>query len=77
MVQGALCFQTCSNTANVRVDYRGQIDAFGVYSPELDRVYLVPVDDVSLRGCHLRIEPTRNGQQVGIRWASDYIIGPP
>jgi hypothetical protein len=77
VVPGALFFRTCSNTANIPLDYRDQIDAFGVYSPELDSVYLVPVQDVSIRACHLRIEPTRNHQQAGIRWAADYLIGPP
>lgn len=77
LVQGALFFRTCSNTSNIPLDYRDQIDSFGVYSPELDSVYLVPVDDVSIRGCHLRVEPTRNGQRAGIRWARDYLIGPP
>lgn len=75
--RGALFFRTCSNTANIPLDYRDQIDAFGVYSPDLDRIYLVAVDEVSLRGCHLRVEPPRNGQGAGIRWAADYLIGPP
>lgn len=77
LARGALFFRTCSNTANIPLDYREQIDAFGVYSPDLDSVYLVPVDDVSIRGCHLRVEPARNGQGAGIRWAVDYLIGPP
>ncbi len=54
---GALFFQTCSNTANAPLDYRGQVDAFGVYSPDVGQVYLVPVDVVGLRACHLRLEP--------------------
>ena len=35
VVDGAVGFWTCSNSKGVRQDYRGQIDAFGVYSPEL------------------------------------------
>ena len=77
VIAGVVYFRTCSLTRNVHVDYRGQIDAFGVYSPELDLVYLVPVDEASVRGCSLRLEPTRNNQQAGIRWAADYLIGPP
>lgn len=77
LLPGSLFFRTCSNTANIPLDYRDQIDAFGVYSPDLNSVYLVPIADVSIRGCHLRVEPTRNGQEAGIRWARDYLIGPP
>ena len=73
---GAVRFRACSNTSNVPLDYVGQIDAFGVYSPELDRVYLVPIDVVPSRAGCLRIEAARNGQSVGIRWASDYEVGP-
>ena len=75
--RGALYFRTCSNTANVPVDYLEQIDAFGVYSPDLHRVYLVPINDLPVRGGTLRLEPARNGQQVGVRWAKDYLVGPP
>lgn len=74
---GVVSFRTCSNTANRPLDYRGQIDAFGVYSPELDLVYLVPVDLAPLRACHLRLDATRNNQSSKIRWAADYLIGPP
>lgn len=74
---GAVRFRVCSNTRNVPLDYVGQIDCFGVYSPHLDRVYLVPIEAVPSRVGSLRIEPTRNGQATGIRWAADYEIGRP
>jgi hypothetical protein len=77
IIDGVVYFRTCSLTANVHLDYRGQVDAFGVYSPEHDLVYLVPVDDAPLQACHLRIDATRNNQRTGIRWASDYLIGSP
>jgi hypothetical protein len=76
-VGGSLYFHTCSHTGNEPADYRGQIDAFGVYAPQLHLVYLVPVTEAPLRGCTLRLEPSRNGQQAGIRWADDYLVGPP
>lgn len=75
--RGALVFKTCSNTANVPQDYRDEVEAFGVYSPDLDRVYVVPVDQVAARGCHLRLERPRNGQATGIRWADDFLVGSP
>jgi hypothetical protein len=72
-----ICFRTHSNTANRPAGYRGEIDAFGVYSPDLDTVYVVPIDEVADRGCTLRLEPTRNGQRAGIRMAEDYLLGRP
>lgn len=57
-------------------NYIGQVDYFGVYCPQLDAAYLVPIDDLATsRGC-LRVESTRNGQGKRIRWAVDYQIRP-
>lgn len=43
-----------------------------VYCPQTEKVYAVPLaDTASTCGC-LRIAPTSNSQQVGIRWAADY-----
>ena len=75
--QGFLMFPVCSHTGNVAADYHGQVDEFGVYSPDLDLVYLVPVTEVPSRACHLRLEPARNNQASKVRWAADYLIGPP
>ena len=57
-----------------RTDYRGSADIFGVWSPELDKVYLVPVEDCPTRAAWLRLEPTRNNQRDKIRWARDYEV---
>lgn len=57
-----------------RRDYRGQVDYFAVYCPETDKVYLVPVEDVGTNEGSLRVEPTLNEQQKGVRWAVDYEI---
>lgn len=69
-------FRTCSNTANTPRDYVGEVDAFGVYAPLIDKVYLVPAEALPTRICHLRLGPTRNGQQKGIRFAVDYEVRP-
>lgn len=72
---GAVEFATSSSQRHRgrgRQDYRGTCELFAVYCPELDAVYIVPVDDVGSVECTLRIEPTRNGQSVGVRWARDY-----
>ena len=73
----SLVFRTCSNTGNRPRDYRGEIDAFGVYSPDVDRCYLVPVEETGLRSCSLRLEPSANGQVKGTRSAADYELRPP
>lgn len=67
-------FRTCSNTGNLPRAYHGEVDAFGVHSPELGTCYLVPIDGLPERGCSLRITPPRNGQQQGVRWAVDFEI---
>lgn len=52
--------------------YRGQVEFFGIYCPETEMVYLVPAEDVTESIGSLRIEPTGNNQQQGIRWAKQY-----
>jgi hypothetical protein len=76
LVDGAIAFRTCSNTANRPKDYRGQVDYFGVWSPELRQAFLIPVDAAPSRLCHLRVSPARSGQLRGTRPASEYLVGP-
>jgi hypothetical protein len=50
-----------------------EVDAIAAYSPELNRSFLIPIGDASgRRVIHLRLDPTRNNQVEGIRWADDY-----
>lgn len=76
--RGTLRFATCSVDSRsavgrtLRKGYQGEVDLFGVYCPATDRVYLVPVNDVPVGEGILRLEPPRNNQQTGIRWARDY-----
>jgi hypothetical protein len=50
-----------------------EVDAVAAYSPELNRCFLIPISEVSgRRGIHLRLDPTRNNQVEGVRWADDY-----
>jgi hypothetical protein len=54
--------------------YAGEIEFFGVYCPDVERVFLVPVDEVTKTlGC-LRWEPTKNKQHRKIRWAHAYML---
>jgi len=77
---GAVLFDTCSSQAHRgrgKKDYRGQADVFGVYCPERDEVYLVPVDDVGRTSATLRLEPPKNGQTKGVRLAVEYLLNIP
>jgi hypothetical protein len=54
--------------------YRGLADIFGVYFPQTDGVYLVPIEEVADSKGWLRVEPTRNNQKRGVRFAADFEI---
>lgn len=68
------------NTANHNVTgknrqmrhYRGQCDYFAVYCAELNKVYLISVDQVGTTAANLRLIPPKNKNQYGYRMAPDY-----
>lgn len=74
--QGCVAWNACSQNRDTkeRRDYRGQVDYFGVWSPDNDKVYLVPVEDVAVSEGRLRLEATKNNQRVGVRLAADYEV---
>ena len=57
-----------------RHSYRGHADYFAVYSKEVDKVYLVPVEDMGMHSVMLRVEEPKGpkGARSTIRWAADY-----
>ncbi len=64
-----------SNTACTRARaYAGEVDLFAVYCPDNDRVYVIPVEEVPATAMYLRVEPPRNRQRKGVRWAEDYVL---
>ena len=73
---GAVVFASRSIRSNTRTtffrDYVGEAEVFLVHCPETGEIYAVPVDEAAHGYCSLRVEPTRNGQAAGIRWARDY-----
>jgi hypothetical protein len=86
LFRGAVCFRPhrlrAANRATGWVrrvtDYRGEVDFFGVYCPENESVYLVPIDAVTTpRVCTLRVAPAKNNQRKNVRWAADYRVFPP
>ena len=74
--KGCIVFKTCITDARRPQGdggYAGQIDAFAVFCPELNRAYLVPIDALpSPFWGYLRVEPALNGQTRSIRWAHDF-----
>jgi hypothetical protein len=54
--------------------YEGQIDYFGVYSPDTKLVYLVPIEDATNSSMLLRVELPKKPMNT-INWAKDYIVG--
>jgi hypothetical protein len=54
------------------MSYKGQIDYFAVYCPQLNTFYLIHVEEATNSTTSLRVEPTKNNQLEGIRWATDY-----
>lgn len=52
--------------------YRGEAEYFGVYSPDTNKCYLVPVDAVPIANARLRLTSSRNNQEKGVRWAKDF-----
>ena len=56
-----------------RVYTSDEVDAVAGYCPETGRCYLLPAAVFSgTTQIYLRLEPSRNNQSVGIRWAKDY-----
>ncbi len=64
-----------TNWQRIVYRYEDQIELFGVYCPDNDKVYLIPIADASSHGtCFLRLDPPKNNQRKGIRWAADYEV---
>ena len=76
--RGAIVFSVASSQyhrGGRRQDYRGQVDAFGVFCPDNGKVYVVPIHDLPLiREAKLRLDPPRNSQIKYIRWAVRYEV---
>ena len=50
-----------------------EVDAVGAYSVDLRRCFLLPIAEVAgMRAVHLRLDPSKNNQARGVRWATQY-----
>ncbi len=74
-IMGAIhCRLKSSNNWQVKKYTKKEIDYFGIYDYENKKGYLIPIEKVlGMIEISLRIEKTRNNQQVGIRSAEEYL----
>lgn len=73
---GSVVFNTCSvhgHRGKPAKGYVGDADFFGVFCPELDTTYLVPVTAVGQSSCCLRVDPYKVDCPQGLQ-AEDYIL---
>ncbi|MEX2646923.1 MAG: group I intron-associated PD-(D/E)XK endonuclease [Gaiellaceae bacterium] len=50
-----------------------EVDALAAYCPEINRCFLLPLDEFPARKqIQLRVRPTRNNQAAGINWADHF-----
>ena len=53
-----------------------EVDAFAAWCPDTERCYYVELAQITTRAVlYLRLEPARNNQAKGVRWAKDYEFG--
>lgn len=74
---GCIKFNTSSTEwykGHRRKSYKGQIDYFGVYCPENDKTYLIPINIIGETQGLLRISKPKNNQVKYIRWSKEYEI---
>ncbi|MBV8117415.1 MAG: hypothetical protein JOZ01_05530, partial [Candidatus Eremiobacteraeota bacterium] len=53
--------------------YVGEVDYIAVYCPDVDRVFMVPIEDTRTWGT-LRWLPAKNRQSRRVRWAFPYML---
>ena len=52
---------------------RDEIDLIAAFCPDVERAYLLPPDICTgRRAVQLRLEPTKNNQQLRVNWAEDF-----
>src|SRR5579871_3449001 len=55
-----------------RMTYENDVDYFAVYSPDTQKVYLLPIADVNNTENNLRLIPMGNNQEKRVRYAAEY-----
>jgi hypothetical protein len=72
---GVIVFNSCSKSRDGKpISYLGKIDVFAVWSPDLNKVYIVPIEIAATTATSLRVEATKNNQTKGVLFASVYEV---
>jgi hypothetical protein len=75
-INGTVKFPVCSSSNHVnrgKRNYHGEVDYIAAYCPELNSVYLIPIKEVGISTCTLRIkDPARKDKSI--RLAANYQI---
>lgn len=73
VARGCMAFN-CRSTdhGRGRIPYDGLADLFGIHLPTRDAIYLVPIAAAPGHMGRLRLEPTKNNQRRGVRFAADF-----
>ena len=70
---GRVEFNACgTDHGRGREHYRGRADVIAAYVGELDRVFVISVDECPHYVVSLRLIPARNNQRRRVRMADDY-----
>lgn len=69
---GKIIFNSCSVDRKGYKSYQDEADIFLVYCKENDKVYWIPVEEITSQQPYLRIDPPKNNQAKNVRWAKDY-----
>lgn len=80
IIGNGIRFDTCSSQSHRgkgKQSYTGQIEMFGVYSPDLDKVYLVPIGVCGLTAMTLLLNTQKGRNGYTIYWAKDYELEMP
>ena len=74
--RGCVIFRAQSIRSNRRVsvmrDYKDDVDWILVHCPANGALYAIPIEEATRTQGTLRVDPTANGQEKGVRWARDF-----
>ncbi len=76
-VDGAIVFKTCSmeyHKGKSAKSYIGEVDYIAVYCDKTKECYLIPIESAPSKEMKLRVEPPKNNQTSGVRWAKDFVL---
>lgn len=68
------CRSSKNHITNKKCDkYIGEVDYFVFYNQTYDKLAIIPMEEIGEKSTiTLRLEPTKNGQNKGIRFFKDY-----